>query len=128
MNTKSSIQVLVFMSEIKFDLKLKKIKFSVSFVLLFTIIKLLSPFRQSSQKTNIFSNHFASVSSCSACLVGITLGENSFAPKKCGQIAFKAIKHKKLEQKKCHSQSQSVNLVTVISDRYTTFKPFGQDF
>ena len=33
------IQVLVFMSEIKFDLALKKkIKFSVSFMLLFTII------------------------------------------------------------------------------------------
>ena len=37
-----NIQVLVFISEIKFDLtpKKKKIKFSVSFMLLFTIIKL----------------------------------------------------------------------------------------
>ena len=35
------IQVLVFMNEIKFDLTLKKIKFSVSFMLLFAIIKLL---------------------------------------------------------------------------------------
>ena len=33
------IQVLVFMNEIKFDLTLKKIKFSVSFMLLFAIIK-----------------------------------------------------------------------------------------
>ena len=37
----SGIQVLVFMSEIKFDLTVKKSKFSVSFMLLFTIIKLL---------------------------------------------------------------------------------------
>ena len=35
------IQDLVFISEIKFDLTLKKIKFSVSFVLIFTIIKFL---------------------------------------------------------------------------------------
>ena len=39
MDTK--IQVLVFMSEIKFDFTLKKIKISVSFMLLFAIIKLL---------------------------------------------------------------------------------------
>ena len=36
------IQV-VFMSEIKLDLTLKKIKFSVSFMLLFTIIYKLLP-------------------------------------------------------------------------------------
>ena len=35
------IQVLVFMNEIKFDLTLNKIKFSVSFMLLFAIKKLL---------------------------------------------------------------------------------------
>ena len=39
------IQVLVFMSEIKFDLTVKKFKFSVSFMLLFTIIKLLPTLR-----------------------------------------------------------------------------------
>ena len=43
------IQVLVFMNEIKFDLTLKKIKFSVSFMLLFAIIKLLPTFRLSSE-------------------------------------------------------------------------------
>ena len=43
------IQVLVFMNEIKFDLTLKKkIKFSVSFMLLFAIIKLLPTLRLSS--------------------------------------------------------------------------------
>ena len=43
------IQVLVFMNEIKFDLTLKKIKFSVSFMLLFAIIKLLPTLRHSSE-------------------------------------------------------------------------------
>ena len=48
------IQVLVFMSEIKFVLTLKKIKFSVSFMLLFAIIKRLPTLRLSCQKTNFF--------------------------------------------------------------------------
>ena len=39
------IQVLVFMNEMKFDLTLKRIKFSVSFMLLFAIIKLLPTLR-----------------------------------------------------------------------------------
>ena len=43
------IQVLVFMNEIKFNLTLKKIKFSVSFMLLFAIIKLLPTLRLSRQ-------------------------------------------------------------------------------
>ena len=43
------IQGLVFMNEIKFDLTLKKIKFSVSFMLLFAIIKLLPTLRLSSE-------------------------------------------------------------------------------
>ena len=47
MDTK--IQVLVFMSEIKFHLTLKKIKISVSFMLLFAIIKLLPTLRLSSE-------------------------------------------------------------------------------
>ena len=54
------IQVLVFMSEIKFNLtvKVKKSKFSVSFMLLFTIIKLLPTLRLSRQKTNFFPQPF----------------------------------------------------------------------
>ena len=76
------IQVLVFMSEIKFDLTLKKIKFSVSFMLLFTIIKLLPTLRLSCQKTNFLPSHFASIWSYSACLWGIILGENSFVSRK----------------------------------------------
>ena len=56
------IQVLVFMNEIKFDLTLKKIKFSVSFMLLFAIIKLLPTLRLSSENlTFLFVCHFASI-------------------------------------------------------------------
>ena len=56
------IQVLVFMNEIKFDLTLKKIKVSVSFMLLFAIIKLLPTLRLSSENlTFLFFCHFASI-------------------------------------------------------------------
>ena len=56
------IQVLVFMNEIKFDLTLKKIKFSVSFMLLFAIIKLLPTLRLSSENlTFLFFCHFVSI-------------------------------------------------------------------
>ena len=60
MNTKSSIftsgkwkkQVLVFMSEIKFDLTLQNI--NISFMFLFTIVKLLPILRLSSWKSIFF--------------------------------------------------------------------------
>ena len=57
------IQVLVFINEIKFDLTLKKNnKFSVSFMLLFAIIKLLPTLRLSSENlTFLFFCHFASI-------------------------------------------------------------------
>ena len=58
------------MSKIKFNLTLKKIKFSVSFMFLFAIIMLLLTRQLSRQKATIFHSHFASISSCSACLVG----------------------------------------------------------
>ena len=51
-------QVLVFMSEIKFDLTVKKSKFSVSFMLLFIIIKLLPTHRLARQKKKLFSQPF----------------------------------------------------------------------
>ena len=53
----------------------EKIKFAVSFMLLFTIS--FHMLFHSRQKTNFFSNHFASISSCSDCLGGIILGENT---------------------------------------------------
>ena len=49
----------MFMSEIKFDLTLKKIKISVSFMLLFAIIKLLPTLRSLVRKLNFFFFFFA---------------------------------------------------------------------
>ena len=63
--------------EIKFDLTLKKIKFSVSFMLLFTIIMLLPTLRLSRHQTNVFRVHFVSIWSCSACLGGLILGQKA---------------------------------------------------
>ena len=48
----------------------EEIKFSGSFMLLFTIIKLLPTLRLSRQKTNSFPSRFASILSCSACWGG----------------------------------------------------------
>ena len=55
----------------------KKIKFSNSFMILFTIIMFLPIRRLSRQKTNFSPSYFASISSCSACLVGIIVGKNA---------------------------------------------------
>ena len=68
--------IVMFMSEIKFNLTLKKkIKFSVSLMLLFAIIMFLPTRQLSRQKANFFPSHFASISSCSACLVGMIWGK-----------------------------------------------------
>ena len=72
---------MVFTSEIKFNLT-EKIKFSVSFKLLFAIIMFLPTRHLSSQKTYFFPSHFASISYCSGCLVGVIWGKNSFVPRK----------------------------------------------
>ena len=48
------IPIVVFMSEIKFDLTLKKIKFSLSFMLLFAIITFLPTRQLSRQKLTFF--------------------------------------------------------------------------
>ena len=52
---------------------LKKIKFSVSFMLLFAMIMFLPTRQPSGQKANFFS-----IASCSACLVGIIWGKIQF--------------------------------------------------
>ena len=88
------------MSEIKFDLTTKKkIKFSVSLMLLFT--KLVPARRLLSQKNNLFSSHFTSIWSCSTCLGGIPLGENAVL-----HLENEAKSHlKQYEmQKKCRSR------------------------
>ena len=69
------IQVLVFMNEIKFDLTLKKkIKFSVSFMLLFAIIKLLPTLRLSSENLTFLFFFFFAIShqfSLDQCVLGL---------------------------------------------------------
>ena len=55
----------------------EKIRFPVSFTLLFAIIMFLPTRQLSRQKTYFFPSHFASISSCSAYLVGIIWGENT---------------------------------------------------
>ena len=52
-------------------------KFSVSFMLLFAIIMFLATRQLSRQKTYFFPSHFASISSCSACLVGTIWVKNT---------------------------------------------------
>ena len=68
--------IMVFMSEIKFSLTLKQIKFSVPFMLLLAIIMFLPTRQLSRQKTYFFPSNFASISSCSVCLVGLIRGRN----------------------------------------------------
>ena len=67
------IQVLVFMSEIKFGLTLTK----SNFLFLLCFYLRLPTLRLSRQKTNLFLSHFASIWSCSVCLEGIILGKNT---------------------------------------------------
>ena len=71
------IQVLLFMSEIKFDLTIKRITFSVSFMLSFTIIKLFTYCSTLTSGNELFSSYFASIWSCSACVRNIILGKKS---------------------------------------------------
>ena len=88
--------------EIKFNLILKKIKFFCffyAFFLQYLSFYLLFDFHI--RKLTFFSSHFVSVWSCSK-FRGYNIGwKCSFASRKWSQIAFKAIKHKKLVQKKC---------------------------
>ena len=72
------IPIMVFMSKIKFNLTLKKSNLPFSFMLLFAIIMFLPTCQLSHHKAYFFPSHFASISSCSACLVGIIWDKNSF--------------------------------------------------
>ena len=64
-----NIQVLVFMSEIKFNLTLKKKnQIFCFFYALLSIIKIQPTLQLSCQKTNIVSRHFVSIWSYSASL------------------------------------------------------------
>ena len=69
------IQVLVFMSEIKFNLTPKKSNFLFLLCFYLQNNRLLPTRRLLRQKANVFSSHFISIWSCSTCLGGMVLGE-----------------------------------------------------
>ena len=83
------IQLLVFMSEIKIDLTLKKSNFL--FLLCFKIAKItFILMRQPSQKRyNFFSSHFTLNPMLSACLLGMILvGKQSLQLKNILKLLF----------------------------------------
>ena len=82
MNTKSGIPLLVFISEIKIDLTLKKSNFL--FLLCFKIVKIkfILMRQPSQQRYNFFSSHFTLILMIPACLLGMILVVNKFATEK----------------------------------------------
>ena len=72
------ILLLVFMSEIKIDLTLKKIKFSVFFLCFkIAIIKFIPMHQYSRQRNSFFSSRFTSNLMLPACLLGMILVVNT---------------------------------------------------
>ena len=83
------ILLLVFMSEIKIDLTLKKSNFL--FLLCFenAIIKFIPMRQQSRQRNSFFSNRFTSNLMHPACLLGMILVETKFATLKSLEISLR---------------------------------------
>ena len=81
MNTKSSIftsgGVVVFMSEIKIDLTLKKSYFLFLLCFKIAIIKFIPMRQHSRQRNSFFTSRFTSNLMLSACLLGMILVVNS---------------------------------------------------
>ena len=73
MNTKSSILLSVFMSEIKMDLTLKKTNFLFLLCIKIAIIKFITMRQQSRQRTSFFSSRFTSNLMLPACLLSMIL-------------------------------------------------------
>ena len=70
------ILLLVFMSEIKIDLTLKKSNFLFLLCFKNAIIKFIPMRQQSRQRNSFFSNRFTSNSMLPACLLGMILVVN----------------------------------------------------
>ena len=68
---------LVFMSEIKIDLALKKSNFLFLLCFKIAIIKFIPMRQQSRQRNNFFSSRFTSNVMLPACLLGMTLVVNA---------------------------------------------------
>ena len=71
------ILLLVFMSEMKIDLTLKKSNFLFLLCFKIAIIKFIQMRQQSSQRNNFFSSRFTSILMLSACLLGMILVVNA---------------------------------------------------
>ena len=99
MNTKSSILqvaqprvkilLLVFMSEIKIDLILKKSNFLFLLCFKIAIIKFISMCQQSRQRNGFFSSCFTSNLMLPACVLGMMLVANVFATLKSLEISLR---------------------------------------
>ena len=74
------ILLLVFMSEIKIDLTLKKSNFLFLLCFKIAIIKFILMCQQSRQRDSFFSSHFTSNLMLPACLLGMILVGNSKIP------------------------------------------------
>ena len=70
------ILLLVFMSEIKIDLTLKKSNFLFLLCLKIAIIKFIPVRQQSQQRNSFFSSHFTSNLLLPACSLGMILVVN----------------------------------------------------
>ena len=82
------IPLLVFMSEIKIDLTLKKSNFLFLLCFKIAIIKLIPMRHQSRQRNSLFSSHFTSNSMLPACLLGMILVVNKLATEKKLEISL----------------------------------------
>ena len=76
------IPLLVFMSEIKNDLSLKKVKVSISILLKNKIIYFIPMHQPSGWRHNFFPSHFVSNLMLSAYLLGMFLVATQFATEK----------------------------------------------
>ena len=76
------ILLLVFMSEIKTDLTLKKLNFLFLLCFKNAIIKFIPMRQQSRQRNSFFSSRFTSNLMLPACLVGMILVVNKFCNSK----------------------------------------------
>ena len=83
------ILLLVFMSEIKIDLTLKKSNFLFLLCFKIAIIKYISMRQQSRQRNSFFSSRLISNLMLPACLLGMILVETQFATLKSPEISLR---------------------------------------
>ena len=82
------ILLLVFMSEIKIDLTLKKSNFLFLLYFKIAIIKFISMRQQSRQRNRFFSSHSTSNLMLPACLLGMILVVNTVSTLKSLEISL----------------------------------------